>query len=85
MTSTVTVAHVAVLALFSTAFDPITTTVGLASLVALLLLLLLKEIVRVNAGHRGYAQLRAFDLVIAPLLLLFTIIVAARMVALLQA
>ncbi len=75
----------AALSLALTAFDPIVTAVGLASLVALLLLLLLKEIVRVNPGHRDYPRLGDIDLVIVPLLLLFVVVVAARLVGLLQA
>jgi hypothetical protein len=67
------------------ALDPITTIFGVASLVGLVLLLLLKEIVRVNPGHRGYPRLGTFDLVIIPLFLLFGLVVVARLVGLLQA
>jgi hypothetical protein len=72
-------------ALASIAFDPLTTAIGLAALTALVLLLLVKEIVRANPGRRGYPRLGAFDLVILPLLLLFAVVVAVRLVALLLA
>lgn len=86
MTAAVTATlTLAALSFALTAFDPVITTIGLALLAALLLLLLLKEIVRVNPGHRGYPRLHDFDLVIVPLLLLFAVVVAARVVGLLQA
>jgi hypothetical protein len=83
MTSTVTLATF--LALNAATYDAITKTVGLVSIVILLVLLLLKEVVRVHPAPRLTAWIRAFDLALVPLLITFSIIVTARLAELLQA
>lgn len=83
MTSTVT--HATILVLTSTSYDAITKTVGLASVVVLLVLLLQKEFARIHPGPRATAWIHAFDLALVPLLITFLIIVTARLAELLQA
>jgi uncharacterized membrane protein len=82
MTSTVTQATFLVLT--SASYDSITKTVGLVSIFALLVLMLLKEFVRVHPAPRLAAWIRAFDLALVPLLITFTVIVTARLAELLQ-
>jgi hypothetical protein len=81
MTSTVTKATVAVLS--SASYDTITQTVGLVSIVILLVLMVMKELARVHPGPRSTAWIHAFDLALVPLLITFTVIVTARLAELL--
>ena len=83
MTSIVT--HATILVLTSANYDAITKTVGLASMVVLLVLLLQKEFARVHPGPRATAWTHAFDVALVPLLITFAIIVTARLAELLQA
>lgn len=82
MTSTVT--HATFLVLTSTSYDAITKTIGLASVVVLLVLLLQKEFARFHPGPRATAWMHAFDLALLPLLMTFGIIVTARLAELLR-
>jgi hypothetical protein len=81
VTSTVTKATM--LALSSASYDTITQTVGLVSIVILLVLMVLKEFARVHPGPRATAWIHAFDLALVPLLITFTVIVTARLAELL--
>ncbi len=80
MTSTVTPETVA--ALLSNGYDAITTTVGVAVMVALIVLLLQKEIARVLVGSRAEPWTRAFDMTLVPLLVAFLVIITARLLEL---
>lgn len=81
MTSIVTDATILVLT--SATYDSITKTVGLASMVVLLVLLLQKELARIYPGPRAAAWIHAFDLALVPLVLTFAIIITARLAELL--
>ena len=82
MTSTVT--HATLSALVSSGYDTITTTVGVAVMVALLVLLFQKEVARVLLGMRAASWSRAFDVALVPLLIAFLVIVSARLWELLR-
>lgn len=77
MTSTVT--EVTVTTLRSTTYDTLSTTVGVAVVLVLLVLLLQKEVARIAGGDRANAWVHAFDLALLPLLLTFVLIVGARL------
>jgi hypothetical protein len=80
MTSTVTAATTAVL--LSSSYDALSTTVGVALVIALSVLLFQREATRILGGHRAVAWEWAFDVALVPLLFVFFVIVAARLVEL---
>jgi hypothetical protein len=82
MTSTVT--HATITTILSAGYDAISTTVGLAVVLALLALLFQKEIAGILLGQRVSAWLRTFDVALVPFLLVFVVIVSARLWELLQ-
>lgn len=81
---TSTVSHATITTILSAGYDAVSTTVGLAVVLALLVLLFQKEILGILRGERVAAWLRAFDVALVPLLLTFVIIVSARLWELLQ-
>ena len=80
MTSTVTAATTAVL--LSSTYDALSTTVGFALVIALAVLLFQREVTRILGSHRAIAWEWAFDVALVPLLFVFFVIVAARLVEL---
>jgi hypothetical protein len=80
MTSTVTDATVNVL--LRSSYDALSTTVGLAVVIALGVLLFQREVTRILGGQRPAAWEWAFDVALVPLLFVFFVIVAARLVEL---
>ncbi len=82
MTSTVT--DVTTSTLGSTSYETLSTTVGLAVVVVLIVLLLQKELATVLLGERAREWVRAFDLALIPLELAFFVIIVARLAELLR-
>jgi hypothetical protein len=82
MTSTVT--SLTTQALSSHTYDYLTTTVGLAVIGALAVLLLVRELALIFRGGSVSREMRALDLALMPLLIVFTIIVIARFMELLK-
>ena len=80
MTSTVT--HAVTNVLLSSTYDSLSTTIGLAAVIALAVLLFQREATRILAGERGAGSDRAFDVVLVPLLFVFFVVVTARLVEL---
>jgi len=80
VTSTVTDTTTAVL--LSSSYDALSTTVGIALLIALVVLLFQRDVTRILGGHRAVAWEWAFDVALVPLLFVFFVIVAARLVEL---
>ena len=80
MTSTVTQAVTNVL--LSSSYNSLSTTIGLAAVIALAILLFQREVTRIVAGERRAGSDRAFDVVLVPLLFVFFIVVTARLVEL---
>jgi hypothetical protein len=77
VTSTVTAATTGVL--LSSAYDALSTTVGLAVMIALGILLFQREVAHILRGHRAEAWEWAFDVALIPLLFVFFVIVSARL------
>lgn len=77
MTSTVTDATTRVL--LSSSYDALSTTVGLAVVIALGVLLFQREVTRILGGQRAAESEWAFDVVLVPLLFVFVVIVTARL------
>jgi hypothetical protein len=80
MTSTVSAATTAVL--LSSTYDALSTTVGIALVIALAILLFQREVTRILGGHRAVAWEWAFDVALIPLIFVFFVIVAARLIEL---
>jgi len=80
VTSTVNAAITAVLT--SSTYDAISTSVGIAVFIALSVLLFQRDVTRFIGGRRAAAWDWAFELALVPLLIVFLIIVAARLVEL---
>jgi hypothetical protein len=80
VTSTVTAATTAVLQ--SSSYDALSTTVGIALVIALAVLLFQRDVTRILGGYRAVAWEWAFDVALVPLLFVFFVIVAARLVEL---
>lgn len=80
MTSMVTAATMAVLQ--SSSYDALSTTVGIALVIALAVLLFQRDVTRILGGYRAVAWEWAFDVALVPLLFVFFVIVAARLVEL---
>ena len=80
MTSTVTAATTSVL--LSSSYDALSTTVGLAVVIALAILLFQREVTHILRGERAAAWEWAFDVALIPLLFVFFNIVSARLVEL---
>ena len=76
MTSTVTDAITELL--LSASYDTLSTTVGVAVLTALAILLIQREVTRVLAPESAEGSGWAFDIALAPLLLAFLIIITVR-------
>ena len=81
MTSTVTASTIS--ALTSDTYETLSTTVGLAVVIVLCVLLLQRELARVFGGERLITLIRAFDVALLPLLMAFLVIVTARLAELL--
>ena len=77
MTSTVTEATTMVL--LSSSYDFLSTSVGIASLIALGILLVARELTRVLARERSIVAGWAYEIALVPLLLAFAIIIALRL------
>ena len=77
MTSTVTDAATRVL--LSASYDFLTTTVGVAVVIALVILLIGRELTRILARERANRSGWAFDIALVPLLLAFVVIISARL------
>jgi hypothetical protein len=69
--------------LTSTDYDAISTTVGLAAVIALVLLLVEREAVRAYGGDRAPRWIHGLDVAILPLLVSFAMIVLLRLLQLL--
>ena len=80
MTSTVTDATIKVL--LQSSYDALSTTVGIAVVIALGVLLFQREMTRILGGQRATAWESAFDIALIPLLFVFFVIVTARLVEL---
>jgi len=69
--------------LISTDYDAISTTVGLAAVVALLVLLVEREAVRAYGGDRARRWIHGLDVAVLPLLVSFATIILLRLLQLL--
>jgi hypothetical protein len=69
--------------LVSTDYDAISTTVGLAAVVALVLLLIEREAVRAYGGDRARRWIHGLDIAVLPLLAAFGTIMLLRLIQLL--
>lgn len=69
--------------LTSTDYDGISTTVGLAAVVALLVLLVEREAVRAYWGEDRHRWIHGLDVAVFPLLVSFAVIVLLRLLQLL--
>ena len=68
--------------LLSSTYDALSTTVGLAAIAALVCLLVQREVIRIVAPSRAERSGWAFDIAIVPLLVVFVLIVTARLASL---
>ena len=80
---TTTVTGLATRVLSSNSYDDLSTTIGLAVLGVLALLLLVRELAPMLRGGNAPQETRALDMAIAPLLIVFAIVVSARLAELL--
>ena len=80
MTSTVNEVTTAILR--SSSYDALSTTIGLALMLALVILLFQREVTNVLGGIRAHRWAWAFDIAMVPLLFVFLLIVAARLIEL---
>lgn len=69
--------------ILSTDYDVISTTVGLTAVVALVILLVEREMVRAYGGDRARRWIRGLDIAVLPLLVSFATIVLLRLLQLL--
>jgi hypothetical protein len=69
--------------LLGTGYDVVSTTVGLAALIALTLLLVEREAVRAYGGGQARRWIHGLDVAVLPLLVAFAIIILLRLLALL--
>lgn len=67
----------------STNYDAISTTVGLAAVAALILLLVERELVRAYGGQRALRWIHGMDIAVLPLLASFAMIMLVRLLDLL--
>ncbi len=81
MTTTVTSSTMH--ALSSHTYDYLATTIGLAVIGVLAILLLVRDLSPMLRGRSAPRETRALDMAIVPLLIVFTIIVVARLAELL--
>jgi hypothetical protein len=65
--------------LLSSSYDALSTTIGLAVVLALAALLFQREVTRILSGQRSAASGWAFDIALAPLLFAFFVIITARL------
>jgi hypothetical protein len=77
---TTTVSQLTAQALLSFPYERLTTTVGVLVFVLLAVLLLFREVLAVAGDGRSQDRARALDIAIAPLLIVFGVIVIARLV-----
>jgi hypothetical protein len=77
MTSTVTEATMALLS--SSSYDLLSTTVGVAVVIALGILLVERELIRILARERSVVSGWAFEIALIPLLLAFFVTIATRL------
>jgi hypothetical protein len=80
VTASVTNATTSVL--LSSSYDALSTTVGFALVIALMILLFQREVTRILGGTRATAWSWAFDVALVPLLFTFFVVVTARLVEL---
>lgn len=80
MTSIVNSFTVATLS--SNSYDDLSATIGLLTIFILILLLILRELMRVVGGARRHTWARTLDIAIAPLLITFALIIIARLLSL---
>lgn len=76
---TTTVTGLATRALSMNSLDDLSTTVGLALMGVLVLLLFVRELAPILRGGDAPRETRVLDMALAPLLIVFTIIVFARL------
>jgi hypothetical protein len=81
---TTTVTGLTTQALSSHTHDYLSMTIGLAAIGALAVLLLVRELVPILRGGSVSRETRALDLALIPLLIVFTIIVVARLMEFLK-
>ncbi len=81
MTSSVNQAVIGYLT--STNYDAVSTTVGLATVTALVLLLVEREVIRAHGGQRVIRWIHGLDIAVLPLLISFATIVLLRLLQLL--
>jgi hypothetical protein len=72
--------HVTRHALIGPDYESISNTIGVAAVVFLLVLLLLRELVRAFAGSEAEQRLRALTIMLVPAFLCFVAVEAARFV-----
>jgi len=82
MTTTVTSFTTGVLS--STSYDDLSTSIGLVLIVVLGVLLAMRDFAPIIRGSGGPRVTRAFDMALAPLLVVFGTIVLARLAELLK-
>ncbi len=76
---TTTVSQLTTPALLSLSYETLTTTVGVVVFVLLAVLLLLREVAAFPGDGRAKDRARALDVALAPLLIVFGVIVIARL------
>jgi hypothetical protein len=80
MTSSVTDAVAAAAASFT--FEFRSTTLGLAVVLALLVLMFARETLKAHGGERALERVRALDVAVWPLFITFAIVVSVRLLEL---
>ena len=77
MTATVTAATRTIIA--SGSYETLSATIGIVAILLLLVLLIEKELMRAAGGPRLRIGVQALNIVITPLLLMFTLILVMRL------
>lgn len=81
---TATVTDMTVFTIASSNYDALSTTFGVIAIVLLIALLIQKELMRAIGGKHAKAWRRALDTMIAPLVLVFGMIVIIRLIGLIN-
>ena len=81
---TTTVTGLTTQVLLSHTYDNLTTTIGLAIIAVLAILLMVRELVPILREEGAPRETRALDMALVPLLIVFGIIVMARLAELLR-
>ena len=81
---TATITRLTMDTIASSSYDALSTTFGVIAIVLLIALLAQKELMRAMGGTRARTWRRALDTMIAPLVLVFGMIVIIRLVGLIR-